>query len=300
MSSEEELHASMVHAIISSKVLSTHTAWLASQPARLLPASPRCAGHDVMHVPTCACVGHARVELPAGATHQIVRDYLVHYGYADTLAAFDSAAGAIPGASDDDMGQDGCVLRRRAYSHGGSICDSAFTKGAGPTECEGREIVCQRTSSPLRSAASRPDVGDMALRRDVRQRIVAGDVEAAQQLLQQRRPQLLAIPAAQRPEQPGFGSGYGASSSLVADPADGVRLDEEASSRGEDMEDGEPARHSGAGSRPSSAEHLSLTFCLLHGQPRPEPSVWSEQLHNSEGAIVADASGHVHLLLHGR
>ena len=46
-----------------------------------------------------------RIELPAGATHQIVRDYLVHYGYADTLAAFDSAAGVIPGARDEGMGQ---------------------------------------------------------------------------------------------------------------------------------------------------------------------------------------------------
>ena len=43
-----------------------------------------------------------------------MRDYLVHYGYADTLAAFDSAAGAIPGAPDDDMGQDACVLSLRS------------------------------------------------------------------------------------------------------------------------------------------------------------------------------------------
>ena len=38
-----------------------------------------------------------RIELPAGATHQIVRDYLLFYGYADTLAAFDGAAGVDPG-----------------------------------------------------------------------------------------------------------------------------------------------------------------------------------------------------------
>ena len=94
-------------------------------------------------------------------------------------------------------------------------------------------------------AAPRSDGADMALRRDVRQRIVAGDVEAAQQLLQQRRPQLLAIPAAQRPE-PGFaGLGFGASPALVADPADGVMLDEEASSREDDMEDGETGHHGG-------------------------------------------------------
>ena len=50
-----------------------------------------------------------RIELLAGATHQIVRDYLVHYGYADTLAAFDSAAGVIPGTQDDDIGPSSCV-----------------------------------------------------------------------------------------------------------------------------------------------------------------------------------------------
>ncbi len=70
-----------------------------------------------------AWFAHCRVELPAGATHQIVRDYLVHYGYADTLAAFDSAAGAIPGAPDDDMGQDKCVFSLEA-THEGSICRS--------------------------------------------------------------------------------------------------------------------------------------------------------------------------------
>jgi len=34
-----------------------------------------------------------RVDVDAGATHRVVRDYLAHYGYADTLAAFDAVAG---------------------------------------------------------------------------------------------------------------------------------------------------------------------------------------------------------------
>lgn len=33
------------------------------------------------------------ISISAGLTHRIVRDYLLHYGYADTLAAFDQAAG---------------------------------------------------------------------------------------------------------------------------------------------------------------------------------------------------------------
>ena len=46
-----------------------------------------------------------RVELPAGATHQIVRDYLLFYGYGDTLAAFDGAAGLDSG---NDLSQHRC------------------------------------------------------------------------------------------------------------------------------------------------------------------------------------------------
>ena len=82
--------------------------------------------------------GLDRTELPAGATHQIVRDYLVHYGYADTLAAFDSAAGAIPGASGDDMGYDAyaagssaTLLRQRPIP----IVMIMLVVAARPTEC---------------------------------------------------------------------------------------------------------------------------------------------------------------------
>ena len=84
----------------------------------------------------------------------------------------------------------------------------------------------------------------MALRHDVRQRIVAGDMEAAQKLLQQQRPQLLAIPPAPRP-QSGYGSGYESSPALVADPADGVPMEEDDSGRDEELEDGEMGRGSG-------------------------------------------------------
>ena len=102
----------------------------------------------------------------------------------------------------------------------------------------------------------------MALRRDVRQRIVAGDVEAAQKLLQQQRPQLLAIPPAPRPAS-GFGSGFGAASpALVADPADGVLLDDEASGREDEMEDGEMGR--GGGALAAAAPASPLTAAQFH------------------------------------
>ena len=88
----------------------------------------------------------------------------------------------------------------------------------------------------------------MALRHDVRQRIVAGDVEAAQKLLQQQRPQLLAIPPAPTPAprpQAGYMSGYEALPALVADPAEGVPMEEDDSGREEELEDGEMGRGSG-------------------------------------------------------
>lgn len=40
----------------------------------------------------CAC----SIAIPAGVTHRLVRNYLLHYGYAKTLRAFDSAAGGSP------------------------------------------------------------------------------------------------------------------------------------------------------------------------------------------------------------
>lgn len=33
-------------------------------------------------------------------THQLVRQYLLHFGYARTLQAFDSAAGVLPDGAD--------------------------------------------------------------------------------------------------------------------------------------------------------------------------------------------------------
>lgn len=38
------------------------------------------------------------IEIPAGVTHRLVRNYLLHHGYAGTLAAFDNASGANAGA----------------------------------------------------------------------------------------------------------------------------------------------------------------------------------------------------------
>ena len=39
------------------------------------------------------CCRLCSISIPAGVTHRLVREYLLQYGYADTLRAFDTAAG---------------------------------------------------------------------------------------------------------------------------------------------------------------------------------------------------------------
>ncbi|KAK9806165.1 hypothetical protein WJX72_003712 [[Myrmecia] bisecta] len=54
--------------------------------------------------------------MPPGATHQIVRNYLMYYGYSNTLAAFDAAAGLIAGeeastsSREREIGPEGLAL----------------------------------------------------------------------------------------------------------------------------------------------------------------------------------------------
>ena len=216
-----------------------------------------------------------------------MRDYLVHYGYADTLAAFDSAAGVIPGARNDDMGQTSCVdspdpLRDLTLLEQTTGCTlRLFIPNRLSSSCSQFHICvsCRPVPSLSRCAGGKGDPlmaampasvdlatvpshvlmmrgferradaqsgsTDMALRHDVRQRIVAGDVEAAQKLLQQRRPQLLAIPPTPRTRSE-YGAGHESTPALVADPADGVPMEEDDPGRDEELEDGEMGRGSGA------------------------------------------------------
>ncbi len=45
------------------------------------------------------------IPVSPGTTHQLVRQYLLHYGYADTLRAFDAAAGLLEQAGAQGQGQ---------------------------------------------------------------------------------------------------------------------------------------------------------------------------------------------------
>lgn len=104
-----------------------------------------------------AAAAVSAVPLCHGAVHRLVRQYLVHYAYADTLAAFDAAAGL--GGSDDDA--DG----------GGSAGGAKAGSGAA-----------------LAAAAA---TATLQLRHSVRKRVMAGDVEAAVQLIEAQCPELL-------------------------------------------------------------------------------------------------------------
>lgn len=65
-------------------------------PADAAPL-PVCRHHCVRACVTWfripACVACFRVPLSTSVAHQVVREYLLRYGYADTLAAFDEASG---------------------------------------------------------------------------------------------------------------------------------------------------------------------------------------------------------------
>lgn len=52
------------------------------------------------------------IAIPAGVTHRLVRNYLLHYGYAKTLRAFDSAAGISPDADSQP-----CPSRQACKQH---------------------------------------------------------------------------------------------------------------------------------------------------------------------------------------
>lgn len=49
------------------------------------------------------------ISIPAGVTHRLVREYLLQYGYADTLRAFDTAAGTTEDAP--QLGTSRCSLQ---------------------------------------------------------------------------------------------------------------------------------------------------------------------------------------------
>ncbi|EIE19632.1 SPRY-domain-containing protein [Coccomyxa subellipsoidea C-169] len=106
----------------------------------------------------CAC----SISIPAGVTHRLVREYLLHYGYADTLRAFDTAAGTT-----EDAPQLGTSRR-----------------------------------SPFRSWSERdaPAVATMAPRQAIRQRMMAGDVEGVNALLMEHFPELVVSKGGKRPD----------------------------------------------------------------------------------------------------
>ncbi|KAI7842482.1 hypothetical protein COHA_003836 [Chlorella ohadii] len=119
----------------------------------------------------------------AGEVHQIVRDYLLHYGYADTLAAFDTAAGMAEaeanfGAAAADALQPSVAAVQQQQQQGAASPPAAAAAGGSGGG-----------SSAAHEAALLP------LRAQLRQQLMAGDTAAAQALLQQHAPELLAAAA---------------------------------------------------------------------------------------------------------
>ena len=67
----------------------------------------QCINAEHIAFPATLPYCHCSIDVPAGVTHQLVRNYLLFYGYADTLAAFDTSAGLT--------GSDTTKLERLAF-----------------------------------------------------------------------------------------------------------------------------------------------------------------------------------------
>ena len=126
--------------------------------------------------------------MPAGVTHQLVRQYLLHFGYADTLRAFDSAAGVLP--DDEAAPADRWVLHP-------TIIPAADHRPV--ADCGGRplwwiscNVACAVTAAVPCSSESTlrcvplysPECPELALRHAARKAIDAGDVWEAERLIQ--------------------------------------------------------------------------------------------------------------------
>lgn len=103
-------------------------------------------------------------QIPPADCHQIVRNYLLHYGYADTLAAFDQGAGAVGEASGTvlDRVEDGpeaanLGLRKRVRQHmvrGEVEAAQTILEGMGLTQSSWEthfHTSCQRYIELIRS-----------------------------------------------------------------------------------------------------------------------------------------------------
>mmetsp|Transcript_31838 Transcript_31838/g.82435 ORF Transcript_31838/g.82435 Transcript_31838/m.82435 type:complete len:483 (-) Transcript_31838:738-2186(-) len=106
----------------------------------------------------------SRMEVAPGVTHSIVRDYLTHFGYGSTLAAFNAAAGFREG--------------EEAPTTNGAQCSAEV-----------------RTARDSNGVASRHADAGKSLRIEFRQRVKAmitsGDVDGATRVVRQTCPHLL-------------------------------------------------------------------------------------------------------------
>ena len=124
----------------------------------------------------------------AGEVHQIVRNYLLHYGYADTLAAFDTAAGMAEGQGSAGTGGGAMQPAEAAVQQ-----QPPQQQQQGPASpAAGAGGSSSSSSSTAREAAA---AALLPLRAQLRQQLMAGDTAAAQALLQQQAPELLSARA---------------------------------------------------------------------------------------------------------
>mmetsp|Transcript_7126 Transcript_7126/g.20115 ORF Transcript_7126/g.20115 Transcript_7126/m.20115 type:complete len:488 (-) Transcript_7126:361-1824(-) len=129
----------------------------------------------------------SREELPAGASHKIVRDFLVHFGYGATLAAFDAAAGTVESG--------GSALANGKNTSAANSCNGAENDEAEPMTID--------SNGGIKHPTADEHYPGLSLRMQIRSLLSEGHAETAVSLLQAQHPKLME-PSSPYPEVPFF------------------------------------------------------------------------------------------------
>lgn len=142
--------------------------------------------------PPPTCTHTHSVPLPAGVLHDVMRGYLLHYGYADTLAALDAAAGPAGGGRFVRCAPGRCApwVPRCATAHPGAL-RPPFPQlppppllPSAPTPATPHPRMRPLPTPRARSGGGGPAEASLAARRNARRLIMAGDMQGAVALLQ--------------------------------------------------------------------------------------------------------------------
>lgn len=239
-----------------------------------------------------------RLEVPAGVTHNLVRQFLLHFGYADTLRAFDSAAGVLPDGNAAPAERSDSVPQlvrlfccRIAGALYGSYRNSDFCQGTRQGMnmcCSANEHVLHRLSikKPCLLCCS-PDCPELALRHAARKAIDKGDAWEAERLVRESQYAHLLDPPQRAADDAAAvaAAGRAADGAAAAEPASADASASQPAADGSSSHGGRPAAGSGGGTAADAAAdvHLHLSCQkfveLVRGGRSDEAVEFGHQVH---------------------